>query len=83
MANSKILEIFANVPYNRRLVKLQAVKTDPPPLSSQGLNHQPKSTHGGTHGSSCIYSRGWPYLASMGGEALGPVKAQCLSVGEC
>ena len=24
-----------------------------------------------------------PYLASMGGEALGPVKAQCPSVGEC
>jgi hypothetical protein len=30
-----------------------------------------------------IYSRGWPHLASMGGEALGPVKAQCTSVGEC
>jgi hypothetical protein len=28
------------------------------PQSSQGLNHQPKSTHGGTHGSSCICSRG-------------------------
>jgi hypothetical protein len=26
----------------------------------QGLNHQPKSTHGGTHGSSYICSRGWP-----------------------
>jgi hypothetical protein len=26
--------------------------------NSQGLNHQPKSTHGGTHGSSHIYSRG-------------------------
>ena len=24
-----------------------------------------------------------PYLASMGGEALGPVKTLCLSVGEC
>jgi len=24
----------------------------------QGLNHEPKSTHGGTHGSSCICSRG-------------------------
>jgi hypothetical protein len=39
------------------------------PQSSQGLNHQPKSTHGGTHGSSRICSRGWPYWASMGGEA--------------
>jgi hypothetical protein len=35
-----------------------------PPQSSQGLHHQPKSTHGGTHGSSCICSRGWPYLVS-------------------
>jgi hypothetical protein len=50
-------------------------------LSSQGLNHQPKNTHGGIHGSSCICSRGWPYLASMEREALGPVKARCPSVG--
>jgi hypothetical protein len=28
------------------------------PQSSLGLNHQPKSTHGGTHGSSCICNRG-------------------------
>jgi hypothetical protein len=53
------------------------------PQSSQGLNHQPKSTHGGTHGSGCICNRGWLYLASMGGEALGPVKALWPSVGEC
>jgi hypothetical protein len=46
------------------------------PQTSQGLNHQPKSTNGGIHGSSCICSRGWPCQASMGGEALGPVKAQ-------
>jgi hypothetical protein len=26
---------------------------------SQGLNHQPKSTHEGTHGSRQICSRGW------------------------
>jgi hypothetical protein len=51
--------------------------------SSQGLNHQPKSTHGGTHGSSCICSRGWPSRTSMGWEALGPVKVLCPSVGEC
>jgi hypothetical protein len=37
------------------------------------LNHPQKSTHGGTHGSSCVYSRGLPYLSSMGGEAFGPV----------
>jgi hypothetical protein len=39
--------------------------------SSQGLNHQPRSTHGRTHGSSCICSRGWPYWASVGEEAFG------------
>jgi len=39
--------------------------------SSQELNHQTESTHGGKHGYSCIYIRGWHCLASMGGE--GPV----------
>ena len=53
------------------------------PLNSQGLNHQPKSTHGVTHGSSCICSRGWTSRTSMGGEALGPVKVLCPSVREC
>jgi hypothetical protein len=28
-------------------------------------------------------SRGWPSQSSMGGEALGPVKILCLSIGEC
>jgi hypothetical protein len=41
------------------------------PQSSQGLNHQPKSTHEGIHGSSRIYSRGWPSQSSMGREAFG------------
>jgi hypothetical protein len=50
------------------------------PQSSQGLNYQPKS---GTHGSSCICSRGWPCRSSMGGEAFGPVKVLCTSIGEC
>ena len=54
----------------------------PDAQSSQGLNHQPKITHGGTHGSSCIFSRRWPCRLSMGGEAFGPVKALCPSVGE-
>jgi hypothetical protein len=53
------------------------------PQSSQGLNHQPKSTHGRTHGSSCICSRGWPYLPSMGGESFDPLKAWCPSTGKC
>jgi len=48
--------------------------TIPTNQSSQGLNHHPKSTHGQTHGSSCICRRGWPCPAPMG-EALGPVKA--------
>ena len=45
--------------------------------------HQSKKTHDGTRVSSCICSRGWPSQSSMGGEALSPVKALCLSVGEC
>ena len=35
-----------------------------------------------TRGSSCICSRGWPSLSSRRGEALGPVKALCPSVGK-
>jgi hypothetical protein len=53
----------------------RTISTNQTTQSSQRLNHQPKNTTGGTHGSRCIYSSGWPYLASMGGEALGPVKA--------
>jgi hypothetical protein len=36
-----------------------------------------------THGSSHICSRRLHCLASIGGEALGPVKARCPSVREC
>jgi hypothetical protein len=53
------------------------------PQSSQGLNHQPKNSHDGTHDSSCICSRGWPSWTTVGREALGPVKALCPSVEEC
>jgi hypothetical protein len=38
------------------------ISTNQTPQSSQGLNYQPKNTHGGTHGYSYICSRGWPYL---------------------
>jgi hypothetical protein len=38
--------------------------------------------YGGTVGSSRICSRGWPSWVSVGGEALGPVKALCPSVGK-
>jgi hypothetical protein len=50
------------------------------PLKQQ---QQSKKTHGGTHDSSCICSRGWPCWSSMGEEALSPVKVLCLSIGEC
>jgi hypothetical protein len=49
-------------------------------MSSLGLSHQSKKSHGGTHVSSCICSRGWP---SKGGEALGLVKVLWPSIGEC
>jgi hypothetical protein len=41
-----------------------------------------KVKHGGIHGSSCICSRGWTCWTSMGGAALGPVKAGRPSVGK-
>ena len=53
------------------------------PQSSLGLNHLSKKTHGGTCGSICICSRGWPSQPSMGEEALGPMKILCPSIGEC
>lgn len=40
-------------------------------------------THGGTHGSVSICSRGWCCLPSIAGETLVPVKAHFSSVGEC
>jgi hypothetical protein len=53
----------------------RTISTNQYPQNSQRLNHQPKSTNGGTHVSSRICSRGWPCWASVGGEALGPVTA--------
>jgi hypothetical protein len=43
-------------------------------LCSQELNHPQKSTHGGTGGSSRIYSKEWTCWTSMGGKALGSGK---------
>jgi hypothetical protein len=57
------------------------VSTGQTSQSSKGLDHQPKSTHRGTHGSSHKCSIGWPCRASVGEEALGPVKVECPSVG--
>jgi hypothetical protein len=51
--------------------------------SSHRLNHQPKSTNRGNHGSRYICSRGRPCLTSIGGKLLGPVRAWISSVGGC
>jgi hypothetical protein len=59
------------------------ISTNQNPQVFQGLNHQQKTIQWGTHGSCCIYSRGWPCWASVGREVLHPVKAECPSVGEC
>jgi len=39
--------------------------------------------HGGTCGSNCICSKGWSSQSSTGGEALGPMKVICPSIGDC
>jgi hypothetical protein len=44
---------------------------------------QSKKSHGGTHVSSCICSKGWPSQPSIGIEALGLMKVLCPSIGEC
>jgi hypothetical protein len=41
------------------------------PESSQELDHQPKNTHGATHGSGHICGRAWSCWTSVGGEAFG------------
>jgi hypothetical protein len=42
------------------------------PLSSQGLDNQPKSTHGGNHNTGCICGREWPCWTLVRGIVLGP-----------
>jgi len=59
------------------------MSTNQIPQCFQGLKHQPKSTHGGTHGSRHICSRGWDYPDLIGGKALGTVKVCFPSVREC
>ena len=66
-----------------RPISETTIWTNQYPQSSQGLNHQSKSTNGWTHGFSCICSRGWSSWTAMGREALGPDKAWCLMVGVC
>jgi hypothetical protein len=50
------------------------VPTNLAPQSTQGLSHQTKSMHGPVHGFYYIYSRGLPYLESVGGDSHGPVE---------
>jgi hypothetical protein len=47
------------------------------------VDHQPKNTHGVTHGAGHTCGRRWPCWTSVGEEALGPEGIQCLSVGKC
>ena len=70
----KELNVFANIG--------RTTTTNKIPQSSQGLNHQSKSTYEATHGSRYICSREWPCQPSMGREALVPLKARCPNVRE-
>jgi hypothetical protein len=56
---------------NRRIKNMQYIYTIRYYLA---VNHYPNSIHGGIYDSRYICSREWPYLESMGGEALHPVK---------
>jgi hypothetical protein len=49
---------------------------------SEGLDHQPKHTHGETHCAVCIYGKGWPCWTSERREALGTEGVQYRSFGE-
>ena len=46
-------------------------------------NSQTKEYNGGAHDSSYMYSKGFPYLASMEREALGPEEAQYPNIRGC
>lgn len=65
------------------LKRITTISTNKTPQISQGVNHHSQSTQGWTYSSSSTCSRGWPFQASMVGEALGPMKARCHSVWEC
>jgi hypothetical protein len=56
---------------------------EPPELPGTKVPIKENTWGEGTHGSSHICSRESPHQKLMGGEALGPVKALCSSVGEC
>ena len=67
------------------LKELKMFEQFQPTISFRTSRDKPanKESQGGIHGSSCICSWGWPYLTSIRGEALGPVKAWCSRIGEC
>jgi hypothetical protein len=56
------------------------MSTDQTPRSFWEMDHQLKSTDGGTQGSSHLCSRGQPCWTSVGGEALGPEGIWCPNV---
>jgi hypothetical protein len=74
------IRIWKSLQQNTAPLTRILTKQPPYPQSSQGLNHQPKSTHGTTHGSSSLCSTWWPCQTSMGGDVLGLVKAWYPSV---
>ena len=56
------------------LIGRTTISTSQTPPELPGTKPPTKEYTGGTHGSSWICSRGLPYLASLGGEPLGPVE---------
>jgi hypothetical protein len=56
----------------RGIATVSTGQTAPLPQSSRELDHQPKSTDGGSHVSSHICGRGWSCWMSLGGATLGP-----------
>jgi hypothetical protein len=64
-------------------IERATISTNQTPQSSQGLNHHPKNTHGGTHDFRYTCIRGWFYLSSMEGKTLGPAETGCSSIGGC
>jgi hypothetical protein len=56
-------------------IRRRTISTKLTMQSSQRQNHLPMTIHGGMHGSSYIYNRRWPNLASVGEKHLSPVEA--------
>ena len=78
----KLREVLKKLKGFATVQEEQQYQTTRPYKAPKGKNHQPKCTHGSTNGSSFIYTRGLPYVASTGGESLGTVKVQYPRIGE-